>query len=525
MLMPGKVAQLLPEYQARSGYRSYLAGTAIYLGALMLLIALTPANLTFNRMLLLPFGAVGIWRWSWGGAHLVRAVIYKRLVYPGLRRRSASAPPPSHLYVLVTSYRMRAEINSAVYSRLFAEIADYGVPALVVAAITSAADQWVIGQAFERQAGLPDGCRVVFHRQKGTGKRTAMAQCLRTIIRQHVPPDAQVILMDGDSLIGARTLRKSCQMLAGSPGVGAVTTENLPLVHGNSATREWYRLRMTHRDVLMCSLALSRKLLVLTGRFSVFRAEIAATSEFVTAVESDHVDHWRLGRIAMMTGDDKSTWFMLLSRGWKMLYLPDAPIHPLEELPPGGFFHSSTQLMVRWYGNMARGNFRAVPLGPKKCGWFTWACLVDQRISPWTSLIGPTTMCVAASLHGIGYVWAYLLWVLTSRSILCAAYLLASGRFHPLFPFLLYYNQFCGAWIKLYVFFHPYRQKWTRQATGIGLADPDLRIKALTSSLYNFASIAVFVLVIAAITFGSNSSHRIGRVAPIASAFPDAIDR
>ncbi len=525
MLLPGKVAQLLPEYRARSAYESYIVGIAIYLAVLMLLVALTPASFTFNRMLLLPFGLIGMWRWSWGGTHLVRALIYKRIVFPRLRRESASARPPSHLYVLVTSYCMRAEINSAVYSRLFAEIADYGVPTLVVAAITSAADEWVIGQAFARQSGLPEGCRVVFQRQKGTGKRTAMAQGLRTIMRQHASPDAQVILMDGDSLIGAGTLRKSCQMLAGSPEVGAVTTENLPLVNGSLATREWYRVRMTHRDVLMSSLALSRKLLVLTGRFSVFRAEIAATTEFVTAVELDHVDHWRLGRIAMVTGDDKSTWFVVLRQGWKMLYLPDAAIHPLEELPEGGFFRSSVRLMVRWYGNMARGNFRAVPLGPKRCGWFTWLCLIDQRISPWTSLIGPTTMCVAAYLHGSGYVWAYLLWVLISRSVICAGYLIASGRFHPLFPFLLYYNQLCGAWIKLYVFFHPYRQKWTRQAMAPARLDPDLRVKALTSSLYNLASIAVFILVVTAITLRASSDHTVVGVPPVASAFTNAVNR
>jgi glycosyltransferase Alg8 len=333
-----------------------------------------------------------------------------------------------------------------------------------------------------------------------------MAQALRTIRRQPVPADAQVILMDGDSLIGVETLRKSCQILADSPDVGAVTTENLPLVSGNVVTREWYRLRMAHRDVLMSSLALSCKLLVLTGRFSVFRAEIAATAEFITAVERDHVDHWRLGRIAMVTGDDKSTWFMVLRHGWKMLYIPDAQIHPLEELPQRGFFQSSVQLMVRWYGNMARGNFRAVPLGPRRCGWFTWLCLIDQRVSPWTSLIGPTTMCVAAYLHGSGYILAYLLWVILSRSMICAAYLVVSGRFHPLFPFLLYYNQFCGAWIKIYVFFHPYRQKWTRQVMIGERVDPDLQIKALTSSLYNLASIAVFVMIVAAIAMRATTA-------------------
>jgi glycosyltransferase Alg8 len=508
--MMHRVLQLLPEYRAKSSRESYVMGIAIYLGVAMLLLALMPRSLEFDRVFLLPFGVIGIWRWSWAGTHLVRALIYKRIVFPRLRARSASAQPPSHLYVLVTSYRMRAEMNSAVYGRLFAEIAAYGVPTMIVAAITSATDERVISRAFTRQRGLPEGCRIAFQRQKGTGKRDAMAQALRTIARQSLASDAQVILMDGDSLIGADTLRKSCQALAASPEVGAVTTENLPLVSGDAITREWYRLRMAHRDVLMSSLALSRKLLVLTGRFSVFRAEIAGSAEFIAAIERDHVDHWRLGRIAMVTGDDKSTWFMVLRHGWKMLYLPDAHIQPLEELPPGGFFLSTTQLMLRWYGNMARGNFRAVPLGPQACGWFTWTCLIDQRISPWTSLIGPTTMCIAAYLHSYGYVLAYLLWVLLSRSIICIAYWGVSGRFHPLFPFLLYYNQFCGAWIKLYAFFHPYRQKWTRQTTVEYRSDPNLRIKALTSSIYNFASVALFVMVIVAITLRINTGFSPG---------------
>jgi glycosyltransferase Alg8 len=34
-----------------------------------------------------------------------------------------------------------------------------------------------------------------------------------------------------------------------------------------------------------------------------------------------------------------------------------------------------------------------------------------------------------------------------------------------MFPVLLYYNQIVGALIKIYVFFHPDQQSWTRQKT------------------------------------------------------------
>ncbi len=201
--------------------------------------------------------------------------------------------------------------------------------------------------------------------------------------------------MDGDTLLSEGSLARSCAILTSEPRVGAVTTDNVPLVSGSAFTREWYRVRMAHRDSLMASMSLSRKLLVLTGRFSVFKAEIAVTNSFINAVRQDFVDHGRLGRIRMVTGDDKSTWFETLRKGWDMLYVPDVVVHPVEELPAGGFFSASTALMVRWYGNMVRNNGRALGLGPGRCGWFPWLCLADQRYSMWTSLIGPSTALIA----------------------------------------------------------------------------------------------------------------------------------
>jgi len=65
-----------------------------------------------------------------------------------------------------------------------------------------------------------------------------------------------------------------------------------------------------------------------------------------------------------------------------MMYLPDVKAYGLEELPdPDRFFLSSKGLMIRWFGNMMRTSGRAIALGPKKSGFFTWWALVDHHLS------------------------------------------------------------------------------------------------------------------------------------------------
>jgi mannuronan synthase len=223
---------------------------------------------------------------------------------------------------------------------------------------------------------------------------------------------------------------------------------------------------MRTRHELMSSLSLSGRVLVLTGRFSLFRAEIALAPEFIATVGHDACYHWRLGRIGMLTGDDKSTWFCTLRCGWKMLYVPDVAVCCLEKSPRQGFCDSTIALMLRYFGNMTRNNARAVHLGPPRIGYFTWLALVDQRLSPWTSLWGPVSAVALALFYDARVLPIYVCWVLLSRTAQCAIYGLFRLSFHPLFTFLQFYNQIVGAALKVVVSFNPDRQSWTRQSTG-----------------------------------------------------------
>lgn len=454
---------------------------------------LTPGSDAF----ILVIGVIGIWRYSWAALHLLRAWIFLHLVFPRIRRRAdRMTSKPSHLFVVVTSYRMATEVNAQVYRRLFEEIARYGVPATIYACVTDPADGELLSRLFDRQA-TPEGSNLVLMSQAGKGKRDAMAKALWHMQAQAPAETCQLVLMDGDTLLGTGCLHKACSILQSEADIGAVTTENIPLVRGSTLQREWYRIRMLQRNNLMSSLSLSRKTLVLTGRFSVFKGAVACSPSFPLAIEQDRVEHWRIGRIELLTGDDKSTWFNVISRGWNMLYVPDSIVHPIEELPRGGFVLASVNLMTRWFGNMVRSNGRALRLGPHRCGPFLWVCLLDQRISMWTTLLGPTFASLATMLHSSVYFTIYAFWVMATRGLYCLFLYLTGGRLHPLFPFLLYYTQIVGALVKVYVTFHPYRQRWTRQNIARDETSLHDATNAFLSGIYNVVMAALFVVLVA----------------------------
>ena len=140
----------------------------------------------------------------------------------------------------------------------------------------------------------------------------------------------------------------------------------------------------------MSSMGLGRRLLAMTGRMSIYRGSVVTDPGSIRAIEDDHLDHWRLGRIKLLTGDDKSTWFWLLpARARDVLPAGRAGDHDRAS-PRALAAAAATQLMLRCFGNMLRTSTRAIALGPQKIGGLTWWCLIDQRLSIWTPLIGPT---------------------------------------------------------------------------------------------------------------------------------------
>jgi glycosyltransferase Alg8 len=259
-----------------------------------------------SREFFVILGALGVWRYSWGAVHFVRSLIYRHHHFPLLRQkadRQGAGALPSQVYMLISSFRIRAETTARVYQSAIAEAIRYGQPVTIIASVVELGDQRLIKHLFRKMAPPPT-VRLMFVRRPAIGKRHSMSCCLRAVSRCRPHPDAAVLLIDGDTLLAPGCLARSLPFLQLMPEVGGITTDEDCVVDSGPVLQAWHRLRFAQRHLLMCSMGLSGRLLVLTGRMSIFRGTIATDPEFIKAVDEDYIDHWRLGRLRLLTGED-----------------------------------------------------------------------------------------------------------------------------------------------------------------------------------------------------------------------------
>ncbi len=156
--------------------------------------------------------------------------------------------------------------------------------------------------------------------------------------------------------------------------------------------------------------------------------------------------------------------------------------------------------MVRWFGNMMRTNGRALRLPARRIGGFTWWSILDQRVSMWTTLVGPISVAITSITHTPAVIPLYIAWVMATRYLFCIYIALFNGTWFPVtHPPILYFGQVVGAAIKTFVLFRLDRQKWTRQtagATGPAVALMD-RIKQKESAAYHVLAVTSLTLAIA----------------------------
>ncbi|WP_445503629.1 glycosyltransferase [Microvirga sp. G4-2] len=446
-------------------------------------------------------GFLAIWRYGWGGLHFARALIYRKKVFPQMRKAADAVVTQEapNAYLLVTTFRIDAAVTRRVYKAAFEAALAAPGKVTVVASIVETADQRLVKAIFRSLCSDQDKVDLVVVRIAGTGKRDALAYGFRAIARRCPSNDDVVAVIDGDSIIPRDLIQKCAGFFQLDSQVGALTTDEVSEVRGRRIFQEWYALRFAQRHTLMSSMGLSERVLTLTGRMAMFRASIVSNPEFIRQVELDYIDHWRLGRFKFLTGDDKSSWFWLLRNGYKMIYVPDVVVLTVEDPPTDNFISSAAMLMVRWFGNMLRTNSRALAVGPKKIGWFTWWAILDQRMSMWTSLVG-FAVAMIATIFVSGYAFLlYALWILTSRYVLTLSLLTSRPRVSVFYPFLLYFNQIFGSLMKVHITFRLDRQKWTRQKTTSGARSSKRPLIAsdFMSAYMHTLSLAAFLTLLA----------------------------
>lgn len=446
----------------------------IYL-LIMTILALSvphPAVQTVSGTLI-TVGLIGGWRYAWAGINLARAAYYLNFAYPRRRKNAVEAYQArglkDHTFFLVTTYKIAPDISTRVYRSIFEAAYHAKGGATIVASIVDEADARLIRQVMASVASRNPGSEAMvtlrIDKIAGTGKRDALATSLRSIARLNPGRNDIVIFVDGDSCVPIDVIERSLPFFT-DPSVGAVTTDEYSDTKGGRLFRDWFDLRFCQRHVMMSSMSLGERVLTLTGRMSIFRANLATDSGFVDLVRNDFIDHWRLGRVHFLTGDDKSTWYWLLQRGYKMLYLPDLCTVSIETQPNSGFMDSATVLMTRWFGNMLRTNARALALPASQIGYFTWWSILDQAISIWTTLAGPASILLATFFVSPWILPLYFAWVMFTRYCMCTIIMAFRKRSFPVtFPLLLYFSQVGGAVIKSFILFRLDRQRWTRQSS------------------------------------------------------------
>lgn len=185
-----------------------------------------------------------------------------------------------------------------------------------------------------------------------------------------------------------------------------------------------------------------------------------------------------------------------------MLYVPDVKVVTIETPPDPSFFKSSITLMRRWFGNMLRTNARAIALGTRPMGWFTWISIVDQRLSMWTSLTGlVAALLLSLSVMPMAMIY-YLWWIAFTRYVITLSLLAGRPSVDAFYPFLLYYNQIVGSFMKTMVLFRLDKQKWTRQNTVLGRQHFSIseRLAGWSSAYMHVFAMTLFVAALATLT-------------------------
>jgi mannuronan synthase len=461
--------------------------------------------------ILLVVGGIGSWRWGWFVLQSLRAILYRYWVFPRVRREAErcvtrSGPVPE-VTILALTDREKPWITRAVFESVFRELDSLQrlerPPRVVVVTGSEDDDEEIrrvyVGFFGDRTPGGPKPAapELVLLRE-GTGKRAAIASGLSEIAAGTPHSDGVVILMDGDTIMQHGLLEKVLPLFRLKPDVSAVTTNENGWVKGPRWFAEWISLRFGLRHRTMCSVALSNKLLCLTGRLSVFRASVAVDPTFRQQIERDSIHHWLWDSFDMLSGDDKSTWYWLAAHGRRMLYVPDAMATTLEVVQ-GSSLERALANIRRWSGNSLRHSWRAFKLGPRKLGWFCWYSLLDQRLAIWTVLIGPLFALLALGAGHWEIASGYLLWVMLSRLVHSAISWRHGRRLSAFYPPLQILSDWAIALIKIWIVFHPAKQAWLNRGArtlDTTKSGPFYRLRTMLAHyLFGFTCVATAILV------------------------------
>ena len=168
-----------------------------------------------HHLFIFIIGTLGMWRYGNAVVHYLRGMYFLHWKFPRLRRqvdRLGDAALPSHMFMVVTSFRIPTTTTFKVYQSVFQEVQRLNVPCTVIASIVEKGDETFIKQIMRNEVKDRDDIKLVIVRARGTGKRDGLAHAFRALSRQMPLSDAVVGVVDGDTmmLLAVSSERSSC---------------------------------------------------------------------------------------------------------------------------------------------------------------------------------------------------------------------------------------------------------------------------------------------------------------------------
>lgn len=456
----------MKRFDKHAAIHSFIEPLFVYASIIFILVYLAmPYFEEVHKSIIISVGIVAAWRYGLMVTNYIRAYIFAKKVYPNYQNRIAQiqqkAKFPQHLYIIIPSYKEDFWVTTEVFHGILSDLSLLPCPATLVVATATMQEDSVIRNVYESFPSKQKIALVFQHQQEG--KRIALGHMLRYVAKDVNSKNIQnsiTAFMDGDTYIPAGTFNKLLPFFALETSLGAVTTNEIAFIHSDSIWyKEWFNLKFAQRHVLFQSQSLSKKVMTLTGRFSVYRTSAIIEESFIATMENDIIIDPSYGKFRFLMGDDKTSWYLLLKKGWDMLYLPDVLIYSLESRD-APFLEVSQTLPYRWYGNTLRNNKRARQL--KNIPFFIKYLLYDQIFLMWTSIIGLIGTILLSIFVHLVYLPIYLAWIIFVRLAQMGVYVYFGHRVTlETLPIMLY-SQWAGAYIKIKSFFHLSDQKWSK---------------------------------------------------------------
>jgi len=470
---------MIKRYGQKAAIRSFIKPAIIYLPiATGLLWMFHDYLFELKNGTLATIAVVGIWRYGLLVLNILRAIIYSKIVYPKYRKRISSLAYeerfPDTVYFIIPSYKEDAWVTTEVFQSLITDI--NSIPSQAVLLVSTATDfeDSIIRNVFDAHPNT-EKIKLIFQKQD-SGKRVAMGHSLRALSREYYQraedKNSVCIFMDGDTYIPVGTLEASLPFFRIEKNLGALTTNEIAFIDSESNWyKDWFNLKFAQRHLLFQSHSISKRVLTLTGRFSMFRAKVVIEEAFISLIENDIIIDPNYGKFRFLMGDDKSSWYYMMKNNWDMLYLPDVIAYSLESRD-GNFLEISKSLPYRWYGNTLRNNKRARAL--KNQPFFIQYLFYDQLALMWTSIVGVLSVILLSIFKSIFYIPLYLSWIIYVRTMQMSMFVYFGHKVSLKTLPLMLYGQWYGAFVKIRAFYNLSDQKWSKASGEVQSADNDI---------------------------------------------------